>query len=121
MTDEQKLRELDAWIAENVMGLGYDSYAPMLGCSDCESDTVNCSIPNYTTNSSAAMQVLEKCGEKISGQVHGEKRSFKIEIYQPSVSKDWCVCQRDNCGVYGQGKTLPLAICLMAKQLFAKE
>lgn len=127
MTDEQKLRELDAWIAEHVMGwhgincggiepLGFpesvQSRAPMY----------NEIVLRYTTDPAAAMEVLEKCQSRMDcedialGECCGSWSAYSIF--------------RENKGVIGrihvfvlppEKLTLPLAIALFAKQLFSKE
>jgi hypothetical protein len=140
MNDKQ-LRELDAWIAENVMGEqpaftvmkdGYYYRPQACGytkdiqkawrCTKtvAESELVCGEIMNvvpipplkYTTDPAAAMMVLEKCGEKIS-----PKRILVWKLSPPNFKHCWFVCTTEK---RGEAETLPLAICLFAKQLFIK-
>lgn len=126
MTDTE-LRELDAWIAENVMG--YAWLQPIGGRytrfylvspnnhkdlkpefvfhrkSYRDEDIEN--APRYTTDPAAAMEVLKKCSEKYS---------IKIGF---DVNGKWFVSHYDAKfeGVI-RAETLELAICLFAKKLF---
>ena len=63
--------------------------------------------PRYSTEPAAAMQVLEKCGEKLGGAIVAIQRMDAP--YEPG----WVVN-----GSYAP--TLPLAIALFAKQLFSQ-
>ena len=89
---EKQLRKLDAWIAEHVFGF------------DMAKTSVD-DIEHYTTDPAEAMQVLEELLILHNGE------PFEI----------W----RGGSGMWHLGKskaeTLPLAICLFAKELFAKE
>lgn len=139
MKPETELRELDAWIAEHVMGWkptfavrkgdhyyragerGYTSSLYESGCylkEEAEAllvrgedmSLVPHERPNYTTNPADAMAVLEKCAEKVS---------LGIEISRDD-SGEWFV---ENIGSDSteavMADTLPLAIAKFARQLFS--
>lgn len=117
---ETNLIELDAWIAENVMGrklcipclkIGLRSWrnAADDGCSG---------LPYYTTDRAAAMEVLEKCIKRIW---RNSGFSFKVEIFWADVSQQWCINVRDKHEFSAQSKKLELAICLFAQHLFKKD
>jgi len=94
---EKQLRELDAFIAEHVFGF------------DMAETSVD-DIERYTTDPAAAMMVLEKCCERTEdGRV----------IVRMGGNK-W-IATGSNTSIYCVAETLPLAICLFAKELFAKE
>ncbi len=135
-----KQRELDAWIAENVMG-----YIPCCGdfwvnavnpgkfnCKPKEATswafeypggvTVDRSGKTYctthayqwqpTTDPAAAMEVLKRC--------IAETPDKKVEILQ--AGDEWFLQFKDD-GIYerdNQSETLELAICLFAKKLCSK-
>jgi len=125
LTDKE-LRELDAWIAEHVFGWhrqsfenGYlrqnllvenkfraDKYRRHGWHNDVE---VLDTFPKFSTDPAAAMQVLEKCIEKEpNGIVCG------------NLKGQWCATTHGWGGAFCEAETLPLAICLFAKQLFSK-
>ena len=148
---EKEMRELNCWIAEHVFGgvwyrfkdleylkrsdpddgafivIGIDlkhfksnkDYCPDTGELPHKGFSW---IPKYTTDPAAAMMVLEKCAEKISGQDYPRGQgTYFIRVYQASTVKEWCVTRgNDHVGnpPYGQSKTLPLAIANFAKKLF---
>lgn len=62
---------------------------------------------NYTTDSAAAMLVLEKCCQK-----HGLCGIVKV-AYSAGFPQPWC-CESE------KADTLPIAICLFAKRLFTQ-
>lgn len=105
------MRELDAWIAEHVFVWQYK----MTGsdpvedgeCWFSESGKFPCELPYYTTDPAAAMVVLEKCTQKDS-----------VGIWR--VSHIEFVVKNHRESVRATSETLPLAICLFAKQLFTK-
>ena len=94
---EKQLRELDAFIAEHVFGF------------DMAETSVD-DIERYTTDPAAAMLVLEKCCDKLEG--------FEITVWR---GEKWHCGLRKGNTVHQKADTLPLAICLFAKELFAKE
>lgn len=106
MTDKE-LRELDAWIAEHVMGLrvacGRASHYTKVLTSLNESKNVEMSyaISEYTTDRADAMSVLQKLLEKTTHiEIDFEDGVYHImEAHEP---------------------TLPLVICRAAEQLFSK-
>lgn len=122
---EKELRELDAWIAEHVMG-----------CKPWDEEKVRCilqpnefvlSIPSKivrarigagqtadfepTSNHASAMMVLEKCFERV-GLI--DMSRVKVEPF------NFCVGATYKTGCESEASTLPLAICLFAKKLFTK-
>jgi hypothetical protein len=150
------IRELDAWIAEHVMGwkwMRFDAPAaavnsgkkrdkwcqlvppfekwyqqPQLNGVIC-----NCAIegmPDWTdlsvfkpsTDPAAAMQVLEKCAE--NGVLNGEFK-LPVSIFRRG-DLQWVVSENtedeeesiDRTYIVVEAPTLPLAICLFAKELF---
>jgi len=119
MTDIE-LRELDAWIGVNVFGkkaIHAHSAKPTEGTEDdyfvIEWINASCSLPHYTTDPAAAMQVLEKCFGRMGGTLIGIAR----------LGSNYCVCvpaYAQDFGDVTSAPTLPLAICLFAKQLFSK-
>lgn len=115
----KELRELDEWIAVNLFNKhGFEPHP--INNSICEvcNKTYARDVhlwPNYTADPEDVMQVLEKCAVKCSkdGYVH-------IEL----LNKEWQVGYGwgvDDVLPIGQGETLPLAICIFARQLFSKE
>lgn len=132
---ENELRELDAWIAEYVLGYVwlpdhgrsgkfylYDKPTPLdlkeskHGLSPIEHG-VHHRVPSFTTDAAEALKVLEKCVFAIP--THHEIKigmarngSFLVSVqyddFEPNSHKD------------SNADTLPLAICLFAKQLFSK-
>ena len=106
----QELRELDCFVAKEVMGWRYDNFywwhgTDILELSEC---------PRFTTDSKYAMDVLKKCAEK-------EEITIAIEKKE---SDRWIVgfIQWGDEAIWNQksGETLELAICLFAKQLFSQ-
>lgn len=99
--NEKEMRELDAWIAEHVMGLSMEE---QFGNPD---NPIRGTItpPNYTTNPAAAMLVLEKCLTMAD--------ELEIRLCYDCEYKvfDWSKAAK--------AETLPLAICLFAKKLFS--
>ena len=127
MTPE--LRELDAWIAEHVMGWrrvqSAESHRTEEIVSRVEGDGL-CSfnepwqpqpggvffqqwryfIP--TTDPAAAMMVLEKCAKKQA-----------VNVWYSTVHKQWAAAD-SGCFHTQYAETLPLAICMFAKKLYGK-
>lgn len=125
MTDKElrELRELDAWIAEQVFG--WHKFKPHrinnAFCTVCRKESgeavdhynaafvmVSTTLPRYSTDPAAAMLVLEKCAGRVGDTIryrtlHGGHGLSCHEL--PFVVK---------------AATLPLAICIFAKQLFSK-
>ena len=107
-----EMRELNAWIAENVMGWSWqltgsdpveDGY-----CWFNSEGKFPCELANYTTDPAAAMDVLKKCLD----------RQFSpIEIRQRGFNEAHIVSSR---GEVVEAKTLELAICQFAKQIISK-
>ena len=112
-TDE--LRELEVWIGEHIFG-GEITKTPHLATDvymQTESDRrlmmSPYPVPRYTTDRAAAMEVLEKCCDKIGilelGRVKVKPFNFCIRAtYVPELDVE--------------AETLPLAICLFAKKLY---
>lgn len=123
MTNEQ-LRELDAWIAEKVIGrksvakismLDDDStfhYRKDIGEVFVHHAGNNVRYFHPTSDPAAAMMVLEKCIEKT-----------QVEL-TTVASGEYRI--RDLAATRGEyfttfEKSLPLAICLFARELFKEE
>ena len=90
---DKEMRELDAWIAEHAMGLS----------------CIRAATFRPTTDYGATMEVLEKCVERLLNNV---------EIF--GNNRDRFVVSGPNEAFESEAATLPLAICLFAKQLFSK-
>jgi len=107
--NETEQRELDAWIAENVMGWDLGESKPghgwpwfgEFGFGDEQEK-----IPHYTTDPAAAMEVLKKCSEETYITTRRHKR---------------CWSMSGSNGMTIEAETLELAICLFAKKLFSKQ
>ena len=109
-----ELRELDAWIAEHVMG-----WKPTVSLCQPRGDevprywsigggrSVHMKSFNPTTDPAAAMTVLKKI-------LTDHPRGSAMVGYAGGFNEQWS-CGRANA------KTLELAICECAKQLFTKE
>jgi len=120
----QELRELDAWIAEHVMGWAdvHMRQSGLVGYAPCEPRKVRTATGDgvsttaaftsevpYYTDSADAMDVLKKCAEK-------HQHDIAIGTAGPT---DWRVWAGElNGATYAS--SLELAICLFAKQLFSK-
>lgn len=116
-TSEKELRELDAWIAEHVMGMkciSKDGPRPTSGTEDDyfvrEWIHASNSLPHYTTSRADAMAVLVKCLEKLAFGI-------AIQNYPGGVS----VSKKIDGGLNALAPTLELAICRFAKALFQTE
>jgi hypothetical protein len=125
----QELRELDAWIAEHVMGwkkvgLLADFTKGTFICNtsaDCLAEDWKkdgrTATWKPTTDSAAAMEVLKMCAEKCCVKMRHQDLGL------------WCVWQHQFTGEMegaldnpeGNATTLELAICLFAKKLFGKD
>jgi len=106
----QELRELDAWIAEHVMGWVPGSMSGLwkIGPS---------SFRNFhpTLLAADAMDVLKKCAEKY-GKV--------LTICSPCATEGWTIgtidWETETVVDISEAQSLELAICLAAKQLFSQ-
>jgi len=110
-----ELRELDAWIAERVMGWSFQTF-PSGPCPDvkhwysvspCPNDAGSSFYvglcPYYTTDPAASMLVLERCIER--GRIGSE------------IAKNGFIIWKDELECYKyvtEAPTLPLAVCLFA-------
>ena len=150
----QELRELDAWIAEKVMGYtlnqelgirykdGTESWGNSpeytaqkcahyqkqgLGCELITREDLDGFSPTY--DPAAAMQVLEKCAKKDSEKFMGGMviETWFVSAIGEDYEPHWrvaCRMSRDKMPTDEQSlmtgaPTLPLAICLFAKKMFA--
>lgn len=119
-----ELRELDAWIFENIIGGALSlcsRYCPT--CRQCvvphetTSDgrhslcgaLLHCDFPHYTTDGAAALEVLAKCLEKTSVQIIECAGYIVTDV----VLDGWTNS--------ADADTIPLAICLFSKRLFNYE
>lgn len=115
-TPTKEQRELDAWIAVNVMGwifidrkaVGWGDGPDVYGTGDCKNPTFQDFTP--TTDRRCAMLVLEKCADDIDGDMIQYWRDGIWHCLQLGSSR------RPDMTVYN-GTTLPEAICLFAKAL----
>lgn len=123
----KEMRELDAWVAENVFG--WHKVRPNLTnnsmCDNCNDKAlsqiqkhynesfihVSNTLPHYTTDPSAAFEVLKKC-------------QLKVGVLIRQFGDNYLVCATNNDGETLHScftsTTLELAICMFAKQLFVK-
>lgn len=95
----EEMRELDAWIAEHVMGWHISRYGQ------------GSYIHNHwqpTESPSDAMAVLERCAEKCPVAIDKNRTG-------------WTVCRIDHLTAtqLTHGDTIPLAICLFARKVFS--
>lgn len=124
----KELRDLDAWIAEYVMGGEWPNKSQLILNGELVFRRERGSLiaigypkPSFapTTDPAAAMQVLEKCATSNAVGVQGN-----VEIYQEPEGGKWAVCfnaaYQDKCVEPVFAETLPLAIALFAQKLFAK-
>lgn len=132
-TTEKNLRELDAWIAENVMGFTWQKLnrhdkinyllPPPTGRFTYDPDPKNTNescAPNYTTDPAAAMEVLKKCCEK--------PNSRSPEIFRNAIHYQTWIIEDGEAGDALEGfeylqveaETIELAICLFSKKIFSK-
>jgi hypothetical protein len=110
-------QELNQWIAEHVMGwrdfktgvygAGAPEREPTLHGTPPTRKSGTFSIPNYTTDPAAAMEVLKKCAEKT-----------KVSIFNHRAG-GWQI-ESSNGMWFDEIETLELAIALFAKNLFSK-
>lgn len=114
-----ELRDLDAYIAEHVFG-ATRAIDKGFACGDGDDrhtvrfnrDEGWTACPFYTTDSAAAIKVLERCAERFE----------HLEIMRTCEGK-YMVWVHGR-GLYKRDRianTLPLAICLLAQQLFKEE
>ena len=90
-------RELDALVAEKVMG--WKDPSPVFGLMEDVEGNANFP-PDYSTSIAAAWRVVEKWQGDIT--VDRRNEHFKVTFYKPSYEYEvWA-------------ETLPLAICLAA-------
>lgn len=125
--NDKEMRELDAWIAEHVMGqqcktcvngmhrkYGPEKYAEMRAWFlergsfkkhwPLEEPDILCDhFKKYSTDNAAAMELINRCLDETDLRIHKTENGYGI------------IAQRD---VFES--TLPLAIALFAKQLFSK-
>lgn len=111
--DRNEMRELDAWIAENLFGGIHHQEKPYREGIDTSllamwQGEMDCLVSGWrpTTEPASAMLVLEKC-RCVDG----------VHLSPPSPDK---ICEIWGGGVRAYADTLPLAVCLFAKQLFSK-
>jgi len=123
MTDmtTKQLRELDTWIAEHVMGWYRADGKPSHWFPDGYKNEWHNpkggmdTLPCFTTDPAAAMTVLEKCNDKLKELGHFPGA---IDLWKPFEL--WKIQSHANSDIHAEAETLPLAICLFAKQLFSK-
>ena len=122
----KELRELDVWVAENVMGFTIIK-TPSLATEIYVNSEVfeRLMMPPqplkcYTINPTYAMEVLKKCAEKMKRESDG---FYDLVCIRPKTTEDgWTVFKQsqENWGhLYEEADTIELAICLFAKKLFS--
>lgn len=120
-TELRELRELDAWIAEHVMGWHWlVNSSKTRFIREFDGDRAAGSeplwihwdetLPRPTTDPAAAMLVLEKCMTYSANQF----------IYWQRGGNHIVSMQHWNGDSSIESDTLPIAICLFAKALFSK-
>lgn len=125
---EKELRELDAWIAEHVMGLTRaESPLHIVGGTFAVHQSegkvyIHVGRNNIapfcpTTDPAASMQVMEKCAEELYEK--GANLELGKSYDDENQKTEWFVAH-DRTILSHYAATLPLAICLFAKQLFTK-
>lgn len=124
-------RELDAWIAEHVMGFeerpcyrgsarieGMTFYVANGRSVTGEASKGNHQFPKYTTDPAAAMEVLKKCAEECDMPIEidrkRDKKTGNWRIESGTMAQGLLAIAPPECN------TLELAICLFAKKLFTK-
>jgi len=109
----QEMRELDAWIAENVFGwqeFREEEYPYRMLWREGEEGSPVWDEPDYyTTDPAAAMEVLKKCADNLWLSV-GFSKQRKTFLCGGILSGE----------NYAEAETLELAICQFAKKLFTK-
>ena len=108
-----ELRELDNWIAENVMGwkiLPSDNWRG----DGSEPTNYPCEW-RPTQDPAAAFEVLKKCGKKWVGSVRikclESKEFYTVQVYKTDSKTAW---------ITGNAETLELAIAKFSLALFSK-
>jgi Phage ABA sandwich domain len=123
-------RELDAWIAEHVMGYRWTKierrgktnhlfpseqfrFEPAV-----DNFNDNGGAPSFTTDPAAAMEVLKRCADKVTAEfgsldIDGQGNSWLISA---QMRGEFAADVEHET----EAKTLELAICLFAKKLFTK-
>jgi hypothetical protein len=116
-----ELRELDAWIAENVMGWKRANFLSSYGKGRFMVSRETGDIMAYdlkgegfqpTTDPAAAMEVLKKCGKT-------KKNAIEIFCLRPDENRSGKESYWVN-DPKTESETLELAIALFAKKLFTK-
>lgn len=131
---KKELRELDAWIAEHVMGYLWlwrihygDPLKAIFKSAESASEYANdwqevtesnnpknrfagwnSNVPFYTTDPAAAMEVLKKCLD------------FTWIGFGKKLTSENLYSLTDRMIIDSKSETLELAICLFAKKLFTK-
>jgi hypothetical protein len=134
--NEKEMRELDAHLAEHVMGYRWWFDVLALECMLCPLDETwperkgfklhdskpfgardytDLSLFKPTTDPAAVMMVLEKCARRLQEQDNDETVSIGCDDPYFVVEKTNCI---PNLRV--ESETLPLAICFFARSLFSK-
>lgn len=116
----KELHELDAWIAEHVMGWKQVKFINCVEGTFAISEVYGVAKHkrrnelepfNPTTDPASAMMVIEKCGLRLSGT------TIKIRLLCGNLS--WIVSSTV-CDACGNAESLPLAITKFARKLYDK-
>lgn len=117
-----EMRELDVWLANNVLGLEARQIQPGMFAVINKRGRIEKELPYYTTDPASAMLVLEQL--LVRGEAHLMKLPAKFVITLCSPGDATCgdaPFQPSKTNLYVEGETLPLTICLFAKQLFTTQ
>lgn len=120
--NDKELIELDAWIAEHVMGTKYlvglkkrgNWYRPNAhGYTDQQSEAWQLTRDEakkheYLHGDEPVTVCEEKCAEKCTVTIEIDSSHTMVARLTPRGEEDYCKV----------AKTLPLAICIFAKQIF---
>ena len=128
---DTELRELDEWLFKTLFKMtrykidktsdGQDIWESLWLPPECPPtaphddilEHCHAFVPQFTTDPAAAMQVLEKCAEKV-----GDSIRYRVNWSRPS-GKHGISCNEVPCVI--AAATLTLAICLFARELFKED
>jgi len=108
-----EMRELDAWIAEHVMGWKNDVENSGYYFAGNHTKMIDAHDWQPTTDPNNAVQVLKRCAEKAW-------EDMQLICIRPMGKDGWGVFMRDYVNQMAIAAIFELAICLFAKKLFSK-
>lgn len=108
MTDLPTGRELDALVAEKIMGFRYDGHNWGRGSEwwGCNCPNMGKPLPHYSADIAAAWQVVEHLAAQHTVTLMVDALDTQLVILDGD--------ERLNYGIEGTGETMPLAICRAA-------